>query len=390
MSIYKEDIEEAKERLNAWWDHEILDRPCISYWYPRPGEKNSDTDANDIIEYFDPFYLAQYWDDLGPCLDNFEAISRIWVCGGENIPRFHPNYGPGIMASVFGVEPKFMSRTVWFNRPTPIEEIVPLLESVQLNMNNPWYARLIRTTEFVAKRAGKNYCIAMTDLGGVLDILSSFLGPTNIILTMKRQPSIIDTCRAIILEKLLKVYDDLQAIIERYVDGCSSWLNLWCSKRWYPIQCDFSALLSPKWFKRFVLPDIITQAEHMDYAIYHLDGPDALNHLGNLLAIDSINGIQWVPGAGDELKCNNAWMPVYKKIQDAGKNLVIDFFELPENLAHFYKELDPRGLLITIIFLDYARAKFFLPKFIGGEGGEGNFRNFKRNYRKQLKEQKNQ
>ena len=83
-------------------------------------------------------------------------------------------------------------------------------------------------------------------------------------------------------------------------------------------------------------------------------------------------------------------MPVYKKIQDAGKNLVIDFFELPENLAHFYKELDPRGLLITIIFLDYARAKFFLPKFIGGEGGEGNFRNFKRNYRKQLKEQKNQ
>ena len=56
MSRFKEDIEEAKERMKAWWDHEIIDRdrPCISYYYPRLGEE-----FPDVMEFFDPIYLAQ-------------------------------------------------------------------------------------------------------------------------------------------------------------------------------------------------------------------------------------------------------------------------------------------------------------------------------------------
>ncbi len=32
---YKEDSDKAKERMNAWWDHEIIDRPVLSYYYPK-------------------------------------------------------------------------------------------------------------------------------------------------------------------------------------------------------------------------------------------------------------------------------------------------------------------------------------------------------------------
>lgn len=71
----------------------------------------------------------------------------------------------------------------------------------------------------------------MTDLGGILDVFSSFLGAREIILTIKRRPDIIDACRAIILEKTLKVYDDLQKIISKYNDGCNAWLNVWNKKR---------------------------------------------------------------------------------------------------------------------------------------------------------------
>ncbi|GAG37920.1 unnamed protein product, partial [marine sediment metagenome] len=37
MDTLKEDIDEAKNRLEAWWDHEIIDRPVISYYFPRNG-----------------------------------------------------------------------------------------------------------------------------------------------------------------------------------------------------------------------------------------------------------------------------------------------------------------------------------------------------------------
>lgn len=389
MSSYKEDIKEAKERWNAWWDHELLDRPCISYWGPRPMQKLT---VEDVNNFFDFWCLAKNWDALDPCLDWFETLSQKSVFGGENIPRFFPNYGAGIMASVLGVEPVYKddANTVWFSRETSIDEIIPLLESAELNNNNPWYERLTRITEIAARRAGKEFCIAMTDLGGVLDILSSFLGPEKIILNMKRHPDIIDTCREIILEKLLKVYDNLQAIIEHYGDGCTSWMPLWSSKRWYPIQCDFSAMLSPKWFKKFALPDIIAQAEHMDFAIYHLDGPYALKFLDDLLNVPSITGIQWVPGnhPGIEPKSNDRWMTIYKKVQAAGKGVIMDLFESPESLTHFYTVLDPQKLWIQIFSLDSIRMQYFLPKFIGGQGGEGNYRQFRLKVKKEWKSQK--
>jgi len=361
---YKEDIAEAKERMNAWWDHEIIDRPVLSYYYPKKRGK--------VGAYLDivgeDWTLAKNYEDIDNALNGFEKRAEETYFGGESIPFYFPNYGPGIMAAVFGVKPQFKTGTVWFRRSIKPEDIIKHLESIKLNQNNVWYSRLLKITEIAAKRAGKTYLISVTDIGGVLDILSSFLGPKNIILTMKRNPDTIDTCRTIILEKLLKVYDDLQKIISQFCDGCNCWLGVWSKKRWYALQSDFSAMLNPVWFKRFVLPDIVAQAEHMDYAIYHLDGPNALPYLDFFLNQQSITGIQWVPGAGNSPMGSKDWIPLYKKIQNAGKNLVID--SAPENISHLYKILDPKGLYLRTFYRSKYLANQYLPKFAGGrEGG---------------------
>jgi len=361
---YKEDIAEAKERMDAWWDHEIIDRPVLSYYFPKKRGK--------IYAYLDIFgedwTLAQNYDRIEEALNGFEKRTENTYFGGESIPIYFPNYGPGIMAAVFGVTPQFKTGTVWFSRPTKPENIVKHLESVKINQNNEWYSRLLKITEYAANRARKNYLISIPDIGGVLDILSSFLGPTNIILTMKRNPDIINTCRTIILEKLLRVYDALQNLIEKSCDGCSCWLGAWSKKRWYAIQSDFSAMLNPEWFKKFVLPDVVAQAEHMEYAIYHLDGPNALPYLDFLLNEQSITGIQWVPGAGNEPMGSKEWIPLYTKIQNAGKNLFID--SAPKNVSHLYKNLDPRGLYVRTFYRSEYIANHYLPKFIGGREGE--------------------
>lgn len=364
MKGFKENITEAKERLKAWWDHEIIDRPVISYNYPHEGA--SIAGLLDIFGF--GWDLAKNPDGIEQVLKNFEERLPDLYFGGEAFPSFFPNYGAGIMAAVFGVVPKYQTRTVWFSRPTSVDKIVPLLESVKLNNDNPWYSRLLRITEYAAKNSQGKYQISMTDLGGILDILSSFLGPKNIILTMKRSPDIIDTCRSIILEKTLKVYDDLQNIIEKYNDGCNSWLNVWSAKRWYPIQCDFSAMLNPKWFKRFALPDIRAQAAHMDYSMYHLDGPLAIPHLDDLLSIPELTGIQWVPGDGREPMGHERWYPIYKKIQAAGKNIVNTV--TPSRLSTMYKHFDPKGLLLRTVYFSESLAELYLPKFIGGNEGQ--------------------
>ena len=361
---YKGDIVEAKERMSAWWDHEIIDRPVFSYYFPKKRGK--------MYGYLDIFgedwSLAKNHDEIEVPLNGFEKRAENTYFGGESIPFYFPNYGPGIMAAVLGVKPEFKTGTVWFSRPTKPENIVEHLESVKINQNNEWYSRLLKITEYAAKRAGKNYVISITDIGGVLDTLSSFLGPTNIILTMKRNPDLIDTCRSIILEKLLKVYDALQNIVDKFSDGCSCWLGVWGKKRWSAIQCDFSAMLNPKWFKKFVLPDIVEQAEHTDYAIYHLDGPNALPYLDSLLNEPSITGIQWVPGATNPRMGSKDWIPLYTNIQKAGKNLIIDC--APINVSHLYKNLDPKGLYVRTFYRSEYIANQYLPEFLGGHEGE--------------------
>lgn len=357
--MYKEDIDDAKERMKAWWDHEKTDRPVFGYTYFL---KEGLPGYHPMVDWT----LGKNFDAFEQSVDNFERGYSNFYFGGESIPGYFANYGAGIMAAVFGIKPVYDHGTIWVVERMELEQMVDLLENTKLDNNNEWYVRLKKCTEYAAKRLKGKYQVAMTDLGGILDILCSFIGPQKMIIALKRNPSTIDTCRAIILEKTLQIYDELQKIIESYGhNGCDSWLNIWSHKHYYPIQCDISAMMSPKYFRRFVLPDLIAQAEHMDYCFYHLDGPEQLIHLDDILAQPSITGIQWVPGfkPGMPQEWDDHWFPLYKKIQKAGKNLM---FSSPRHLVeHIYKNLDDKGLFIKTIYSNEENANIYLPSFMG-------------------------
>jgi 5-methyltetrahydrofolate--homocysteine methyltransferase len=356
----KTDLKEAKERLAAFWEGTSLDRPVISYKYERNNLKIEPT--------FDPWFLAKNWDDINNYIISFEKYAECHVYGGEYIPTLHMNYGPGIMAAIFGCVPKFLGKTMWFHHPTPINEVVDLLESAVLNDNNKWYHRLIHFTEKAADSASKHgYMVDVTDLGGILDILASFVDPMKIIVGMKQSPGIIDTCRQIIMDKWHRLYSDLTAILDRYQLGCIGWLNIWSPKHWYPIQCDFSAMLSPKWFQRFVLPDLKEQCDRLDYCVYHWDGPRQLQFKDDLLRIPNLSGLQWCPGVNQPETGADAWVPLYKEIQAANKFIVAETD--PPFLAKMYRDLNPKKLFTITNLGTELMSEFYLPKFLGGMDG---------------------
>ena len=59
----KENVQEAKERMAAWWDHEIIDRPVIGYTYRKLNFKK-DVD----FSYWD---LAKDVDNISDFYENF-------------------------------------------------------------------------------------------------------------------------------------------------------------------------------------------------------------------------------------------------------------------------------------------------------------------------------
>ncbi len=96
-----------------------------------------------------------------------------------------------------------------------------------------------------------------------------------------------------------------------------------------------------KYFKEFVLPTIREEMKASDRNIYHLDGPGALRHLDAILEVPEIHAIQWVYGAGNGPARN--WLPVYKKILDAGKGIRVEAEDY-EDIRILNEELGSKGV----------------------------------------------
>ena len=111
------------------------------------------------------------------------------------------------------------------------------------------------------------------------------------------------------------------------------------------LQSDFSYMISPKMFERFVMPDLITCCEALDYPFYHMDGKGQLVHLDLLLSIDKLRGIQWQPGDGQPLA--DEWLDVLRRIRDSGK--LCQVYVTLEGALKIVRELGGKGFLFDIL-----------------------------------------
>ena len=157
-------------------------------------------------------------------------------------------------------------------------------------------------------------------------------------------------------EEVHRVLDEVNATFGKVYDmayesgnmanvGTIGWSPIYCRGRSAVLQCDFSCVLSPAQGREYVFPAIEEESSHLDHAIYHLDGKDALCHLDTLLAMDCIDCIQWVPGAGQPRTLE--WMDLLKKIQSAGKSLWL-YDWTPDEIRMYAKELRPELVAFSV------------------------------------------
>ena len=82
-------------------------------------------------------------------------------------------------------------------------------------------------------------------------------------------------------------------------------------------------MISPEMFGEFVLPELRQSCKRLERSFYHLDGKGELPHLPQLLEIEELDGIQWVPGAGNGTPLD--WLDVYRMIAAADKKMWVGF-----------------------------------------------------------------
>jgi hypothetical protein len=111
------------------------------------------------------------------------------------------------------------------------------------------------------------------------------------------------------------------------------------------LQSDFAYMISPRMFKRFVVQDLTDCCAAMDHGFYHLDGKGQLAHLDQLLAIERLRGIQWIPGDGQPP--GDEWTEVLQRIRAAGK--LCQLYVSLEGARRIVREHDGgRGFVLAV------------------------------------------
>ncbi len=329
--------ERTKERFAAFWEGGMLDRCCFAVEAPADGPAR--------VPFDQTLDLERRWKDFSYRLDELlSEIEGVWY-GGDAFPLWQNVIGAGALASFLGAPYVLAADTVWVDQGPTIdrwEGRTPLAFDESSEM---W--RLVSgLTEYFSRHAQGRFVNGITDIGGSLDTASALRGSERLLMDFYDCPAEVERLAEEIDRAWFSCYERLEAILASHGDWIGSWMPIWSPGRWYALQCDFAAMISPQQFERFVAPGLARQAAWLDHSIFHLDGPQAIAHLDIVLSLERVAGVEWVAGPPELIDRGSAqWYPLFRRIREKGKLLVVRNL-WPESVIGIIEEFGPEGLFL--------------------------------------------
>jgi 5-methyltetrahydrofolate--homocysteine methyltransferase len=222
-----------------------------------------------------------------------EASAKNTFYGQDAIQNVFVNLGPGVHAALLGAPYVLRPDSVWFDMAPPIKswDTMPVFKT---DREHRLYKVIEGITRAACEASEGRWTVSFTDLGGQYDILFSLRGE-DLLADLIEYPDEVIQAEAQLDDEFLRYFFELRDIIGPTGCGYSNWMPLVSDVPWYPIQCDLSVMISPKMFEKFVLPSLDKVSAAIGRSIYHLDGPEEIQHLDMILAMKHVNAIQWVP-----------------------------------------------------------------------------------------------
>ena len=339
--MWKENWERTKEYYTAWWNFDVLDKVPLQVTAPRDGCQPKQIPEGSVEDRLNKEKNISYTE---------RQIQNTFY-GGLSFPQYWPNFGTDVFSAYMGAKLKFSplgssQPASWVQWHKPVLEDYSDLSILQIKKDNFYWQKTKEFISYALDRSQGKYLVGITDIHGGMDALAVLRGgPQQLCMDLVDNPGGVKKAMEFIWKAWHKVYEESYRIITKGQEGTCAWINLWSPGKNYPVQNDFTCLISSSMYKEFFLEEIVNEINYLDYSIYHLDGPDALKHLDMLLEIPSLNAIQWGPGTGLAKEGVAKWIPIYKKIQSKKKSIIV--YCKPEEIDFVLDNLRPEGLLIS-------------------------------------------
>ena len=324
MLNWKANWQETRQRMIGWWEHKDLVVQTSTPFIEEPQYKGVEElkPAKDVLQFYtDGKWRAKY---------NHNRLSKN-LYGMESLPIADIMIGPGSLALYLGSEPGLSYETVWYYptcQDNPNPENLPTLKF----METKWWDYTVDLCREGMKMADGKYLVGIPDLVENVDVLASLRDAQTLMIDMVERPEWIVEKVMEINQVWFEAYDRIYELLKDE-EGGSSWgaFGIWSPGKSAKLQCDAAAMFSPRMFKRFVVPGLKEQCVWLDYSMFHLDGPECICQLDNLLAIDELDAVEWTPGAANPGGADQRWHEMYRRTLDAGKSVQVIQIE-PEEI----------------------------------------------------------
>ena len=336
---YKVNMEAAKEKFRNYWAHKNTGRPLMCVIARRP-EVEQYSDGTPVEGgYLDQICQGKYynmpeelkWKDMEDkyqnpqrIVDRYRYFCQTHAFLGESFPNLNIDFGPGSLASYLGSEIGFKEDTVWINKCLDGWDGVPKLT---FDPENKWFKKHLQLAKDCQALAGDDFYVDMPDLMENIDVLASLRGAQDILFDLLDEPEMIGERIQEVTDIYYEYYDRFYDVIKDEEGGNAyTVLQIWGPGRTVKLQCDFSAMMSPEDFRKYIQPSLRSQSENVDHVLYHLDGPAAIKHMDALMEIEGIDALQWTSGDAGPDGTLPDWDVIYDKAIAAGKSIWVKVY----------------------------------------------------------------
>ena len=336
---YKVNMEAAKEKFRNYWAHKNTGRPLMCVIARRP-EVEQYSDGTPVEGgYLDQICQGKYynmpeelkWKDMEDkyqnpqrIVDRYRYFCQTHAFLGESFPNLNIDFGPGSLASYLGSEIGFKEDTVWFNKCLDGWDGVPKLT---FDPENKWFKKHLQLAKDCQALAGDDFYVDMPDLMENIDVLASLRGAQDILFDLLDEPEMIGERIQEVTDIYYEYYDRFYDVIKDEEGGNAyTVFQIWGPGRTVKLQCDFSAMMSPEDFRKYIQPSLRSQSENVDHVLYHLDGRAAIKHMDALMEIDGIDALQWTSGDAGPDGTLPDWDVIYDKAIAAGKSIWVKVY----------------------------------------------------------------
>ena len=229
------------------------------------------------------------------------------------------------------------------------EQHLPLAAVAKLGLNrdNPWFRKYLEFGATLVRASGGRFPVSHAAEVGPTDLHGLLRGHTQCILDLVDEPELAAEALRRLGEFFYEAQQGFWEQIPLFHGGYfDAQYSLWSPRPIMRLQEDATAVYSPSLYRRFVQPVDRVLAARFPCSFMHLHSTsmfllDAFLEIGEI-ACFQINKDALGPSTA-------AMIPHYRKVQSAGKPLVIRGSFDPAELRLLLDALEPRGLFLNIM-----------------------------------------